>query len=481
MRRTGIFLVVLSLLLLALQAAGLLTQESRPRSGDIDRDRLTAEALDEILRPVFINKMADFYVAGAAIAVVHAGELVYRAGFGDREVFREVPVDADRTIFRIGSVTKVLTGVAIMQLVDQGLLELDADVNDYLTELDVPRAFEEPVRVRHLLTHTAGFDQIGTGRHARSRAEVRPLRDFLAENLVRIRPPDEVSSYDTYAITLAGYLVEQVSGHSYEGYLRKQIFEPLEMHRSIITVPPELQSDVATGYEFRGQWFAQDWEFMNTDPASTVNATVTDMANFAIMMLQGGEFRGRRVLGEASTRAMLTQQYTNHPDQPGYGYTFWEDRTFGVSAWSHGGSMTGYGSFLYLVPEHDLGVFIAYNQESGRLASAVLSKLLSALFPNKVAEPELRERWTRPINLSRFVGSYANSMYNHGDPSRGWRRRPFDLKQKDGALVFQGAPAFAVGPLTFQREDGLLLSFEEHEAGGIRHLFVNQAVYEKLP
>ncbi len=446
-----------------------------------DVDALGQETLDSLLRPVFIDKMADFYVAGAAIAVVHDGEIVYRGGFGDREVYWEVSVDPERTIFRIGSVTKVLTGVAVMQLVDRGLLDLDADVNDYLTELEVPRTFDEPVRVRHLLTHTAGFDQIGTGRRARSRAEVRPLGEFLAENLVRIRPPDEISTYDTYAITLAGYLVEQVSGLSYEEYLRRQIFEPLEMERSNITVPPTLEPDVAVGYEFRGEWFSQRWEYMNTDPASTVNATVVNMANFAIMLLQGGEFRGRRVLSEASARAMLTRQYTNHPEQPGYGYTFFEDRSFGVPGWSHGGSMTGYGSFLWLAPEHDLGVFIAYNQESDRLASVVLSRLVAALFPDRRAEPELRARWTGPLALERFAGRYANSMHNHTNPTVGWRRRPFEIEvTADGGIVFQGAPAYPVGPLSFQREDGQLLTFEEDGTGAVRYLFVNQTVYERL-
>jgi CubicO group peptidase (beta-lactamase class C family) len=477
----SIVCVALSLAPTSLQAIGALPQDQRPDVGESNPVLLEQVALDSIIRPLMIDRMADGYVAGAAVAVVHDGHIVYRGGFGDREVYEEVPVDPDRTIFRIGSITKVLTGVAVMQLVDRALLDLDADVNDYLTEFKIPDDFDEPVRVRHLLTHTAGFDQIGTGRHVRSREAVRPLGDFLAENLVRIRAPEEVSAYDTYAIVLAGYLVEQLSGMPYEEYLRREIFEPLRMHRSGITVPPALQRDVATGYEFRGEWFPQQWEYMNTDPASTVNATVTDMANFAIMLLNGGELDGNHILSEESVGAMLTQQYTNHPDQPGYGLTFWEDRNFGVPAFSHGGSMTGFGAYLYLVPDHDLGIYVAYNQESGNLAGALISRVIGALIPDR-EQPQLRGRLRPTPDLARFTGSYANNVYNHGDPSRGWRRRPFDLEiGEDGALIFEGAPAFAVGPLTFQRDDGLLLTFRENESGGITHLFVNQAVYEKLP
>ena len=464
----------------ALQARGVLTQQTRPAEG-LERSLLNAATLDSIVRPIFIDHMADRYIAGAAISIVHDGRIVYEGGFGRREVFHEIPVDPDRTIWRIGSITKVLTGVAVMQLVDRGLLDLDAPVNDYLTGFQIPDTYDEPVRVRHLLTHTAGFDQIGLERHVSSREEVRPLSEFLEQYLGRIRPPDVISTYDTYGITLAGYLVEKVSGLSYEDYLKRHILEPLDMHRSGILVPPALEGDVATGYGFAGHWEAARWEFMNTDPASTVNSTVTEMARFAIMLLEDGRYDGRRVLSEASARAMLTRQWTNHPDQPGYGYTFWEDRSYGIPAFSHGGSMEGYGSLLYLVPEHDLGVFIAYNQESGSLPNVVLTGLVDALFPGRPDGPELRPRLTEAVDVSRFTGTYANSMHHHTNPAEGWRRQPFELEvDAEGRLVFQGEPAFPVGPLAFQRDDGLLITFRENERGEIVYMFVNQTVYEKL-
>jgi CubicO group peptidase (beta-lactamase class C family) len=450
-------------------------------SVSLNHQLLTQEALDRILRPVIINTMTDRYVAGSAIAVVHDGHLVYRAGFGRREVFKEVPVDAERTIWRIGSITKVLTGVAVMQLVDGGRLDLDADVNTYLSAFKVPATFPDPVRIRHLLTHTAGFDQIGLGRQVARAEEIRPLGDFMRENLIRIRPAGQYTTYDTYAITLLGYLVEQVSGLPFEEYLRRQVFAPLGMTRSGILVPPELKSDVAVGYGFAGKWEAERWEFMNTAPASTVNATVADMANFARMLLDGGRFNGRQVLSERSARAMLTRQFTNHPDQPGYGFTFFEDPTFGIPAFSHGGSMAGFGSFLYLVPEHRLGVFVATNQESGVIAQAAVSALVDALFRGHPPARPMLPRTTGSVPLAKFVGRYANSMYHHTDPTRGWRPAPFELTaDAQGRLVFNGAPAYAVGPLAFQRDDGVLLTFVEDASGAITRFTVNQQVFERL-
>lgn len=456
------------------------TADWPPQPGPPEAGILDSASLDSLLRPLLIDRMTDRYIAGAAIAVVHDGRIVYRGGFGDREVYSEDPVEPESTIFRIGSVTKVLTGIAVLQLVDRGLVDLDANVNVYLDPPLVPDTFEAPVRVRHLLTHTAGFDQIGLDRHAPSREAVRPLEEFLAEYLVRIRPPGVMSTYDTYGITLAGHLVEEVTGLSYEEYLRRHIFEPLGMTRSGITVPSDLQEDVAVGYGFAGSWESEAWEFMNTDPASTVNATVTDMGRLAAMLLQEGTLDGRRVLTRASARAMLTRQFTNHPDQPGYSFTLFEDWDHGVPAFGHGGSMAGYAAHLYLVPEGDVGVFVAYNQESGGLAAAAIDRVVGALWPARPEHRPLREH-REGVDLSRFTGTWANSLHHHGNPETGWRRRPFTLESSGAnALLFQDETAHAVGPLTFQAEDGLLLNFREGREGEVTHLFVKQTVYERL-
>ncbi|HSM35869.1 MAG TPA: serine hydrolase, partial [Longimicrobiales bacterium] len=216
------------------------------------------------------------------------------------------------------------------------------------------------------------------------------------------------------------------------------------------------------------------------DPASTANASAPDMANLAIMLLNEGSFRGRQILDERSARAMLTTQFTNHPDQPGYAFTLWEDRAYGVPAFSHGGSMTGYATFLYLVPDHDLGIFVAYNQESGSLADRVVGTVVDALFPGR-PPPAPRRPLADGVDPSRFEGTYANSGYHHADPQTGWRRQPFEIRgDGEGGLEFQGASARPVGPLAFQRDDGLLLTFLVDDTGAISHLVVNQTVYEKL-
>ncbi len=439
------------------------------------------EHLDAVLAPVFVNKMAGYYVAGATIAVVKDGELVYTRGFGFSDVLSQTPVDPNRTIFRIGSVTKTLTGVALLQLVDRRLIDLDADVNDYLTEFKVGDEFPETVLVKHLLTHTAGFDQLGFDRHALDAKSTMTLGDFLSRDLVRIRPPGMSSCYDTYGITLAGHLVEQVSGLTYEEYLRQHVFTPLSMGRTGIAIQPGMQGDHAIGYGFAGEWAPQRWEYMNTDPASTVNSTAVDMANYMLMLLDDGKFNDRQILSSEMTRAMLAQQHTNHPDLIGHSYTLWEDRTYGLQAFSHGGSMNGFGCILYLAPEENLGVFIACNQESGRLEHAVLSALIQHYFSKHENTARPRPA-VRGQETDRVIGTYAHNMYNHTRPSfGGWWMRPTEVERSGRAeIIVHGQTARQVAPLTFQRPDGSLVIFRRNDRGVISEMLIDQRVYERL-
>ena len=369
----------------------------------------------------------------------------------------------------------------MLQLVDQGKVNLNADVKTYLSDVRIENRFSKAVTVRDLLTHTASFDQFGYGRHVSKREDEKSLGDFLKNDLTVIREPGNLSCYDTYGITLAGHLVEKLTGLTYEEYLTKHVFDPLEMHRSNIYPHKSLARDTAIGYGFTGSWNAERWEFMNTAPASTVNSTVTDMSRYMIMLLNGGEFDGKRLLSEKLTRAMLKRQHTNDPRLAGFGYTFWEDTGFGITAFSHGGSMTGFGSLLYLVPEENFGVYIAYNQESSRLANVVVKTLVDKYFTNLKIQ-----RKTKPkidLDVEQFTGTYANNLYNQSRPDRGgWQMRTTKVEttDKSGEVKFRGAIWNAVEPTVFQRKDGELLVFRKDRDGKITHMLLRQEVYEKL-
>lgn len=449
--------------------------------------KIDTRDLQAFLDPIFAEEMEKEHLPGAVFVLVKDGKILFAKGYGVADVEKQTPVTPDKTIFRIGSITKVFTAMAIAQLADRKKLDLNDDVNKYLVNPKVEDKYGEPVGVRHLLTHTAGFDQIGTGRQAPNPQSRRTLGEFLNGQLIRVRPPGQVSCYDTYGITLAGYLVERVSGLSYADYLRKNIFEPLRMTRASVEVTDALKSDLAVGYGFRdGKYFPQRYEYYVTMPASSIDATAMDMAQFMIAILgDGGAGRGR-FLSRAMARQIKQPQFTNHEGFPGFAYGFWEDIRYGQRAIYHGGAMLGYLSHMYLLPERNLGFFIAYNrdEEAGggpaRLRDTVTAKLMGKLFPSPDPTPP---KMALAIDVERFAGSYTNNIYCHTCfDGEGWGWSVFPIRAAGkGVLEFFGARWLAVAPSIFQNESGRSrVAFREDKSGQITHMVFNNMVFDRL-
>src|SRR5688572_7083285 len=231
-------------------------------------------------------RMRDERIPGAGFVFVQNGRVTVIRGYGLANVAQQRRVLPESTIWRVGSISKVFTATAVMQLVDRGTVKLDAPIETYLRRVAIPRTYPDPVTVRQLLNHTAGFDEVRPGTQALTRDGLLPLDQFLNERLVRVRPPGRTTAYSTYGITLAGEMLEEVSGLTYETFLRRHIWEPLGMRRSGIDVPTTLQGDVAVGYEIRGDSLVpQPWEWYHTAPASSINSTVADMGHFLIAHL----------------------------------------------------------------------------------------------------------------------------------------------------------------------------------------------------
>jgi CubicO group peptidase (beta-lactamase class C family) len=228
-------------------------------------------------------RMASDRIPGAGFVLVQNGRVLLIRGYGFADVAQQRPVIPESTIWRVGSISKVFTATAVMQLVDRGAVKLDAPIETYVRRVAVPRTYPEPVAVRQLLNHTAGFDEVSPGRQAPTRAGLLPLDQFLNGRLVRVRPPGGTTAYSTYGITLAGEMIEEISGMTFENFLQRNIWEPLGMGRSGIDVAASFQGDVAMGYEIRGDSLvAQPWEWYHTAPASSINATIADMGRFLI-------------------------------------------------------------------------------------------------------------------------------------------------------------------------------------------------------
>jgi CubicO group peptidase (beta-lactamase class C family) len=442
-----------------------------------------AKELEAFLDPIFAEQMAKLHIPGAVISVVKDGKTIFTKGYGVTDIERRTPVVPDKTIFRIGSITKVFTALAVMQMADRGKINLHDDVNKYLTGVKVPNTFAQPITFAHLLTHSSGLDEISPGRRTSDESKVVPLGEFLKTRIMRRAPPGEVISYSPYNPALAALVVEQITGTPFKVYLQKNVFEPLGMNRTSITaVKPEYKADLATGYEYAENKHQQlPFQWFHTYPASDINSTATDMARFMIANLQGGVLDGKRILSARTAREMQTSQFRIHPRVPGWAYGFYEWTQNDLRLVGHGGSMDdGYSALMTLVPEKNFGIFVACNTESGAsvLAEELKDALLDRYFPMP-RKPEVPQTKNPPPDaLKKFAGKYRPIIYCHScPPNTSYLPEPFEVKVTDDGLlsVFNGRWK-QIEPLLFIRADGrlagrTLLGFKENKQGEIAYMF----------
>ena len=417
---------------------------------------------------VMTREMKRQSIPGAAVVFVRDGRVVYAKGYGFADVATGRPVDAE-TIWRIGSITKTFTAVAVMQLADKSAIDLRTDANVYLRQLKIPDTYPLPVSVRDLVTHTSGFDEIRPGTQAASRDEVLPLDDFLRSRLVRIRPAGDSIAYTTYGVTLAGKLIEDVSGQDYESYLRQHIWTPLGMDDTSIHIPPGKEGRVAIGYELeKGAPVAQAWEWYHTVPASSINATIGDMARYMTALLEDSA-----LLSSRSRAEVLRQQVTMHPRLPGVTVGFFEDFLGELRLVEHGGNMAGLSALMILIPEHRAGLFIVNHLEGSNLRDNVKQEILEHLFPqarNRKAVPTPPADFESRAKL--FAGRYVPTW---GCRTCNPRTTPFilEIKAEPDAIRLSGRRWIEVEPLLFVREDGTgYVSFKTDPTGKIVQMHV---------
>ncbi len=332
-------------------------------------------------------------VAGATFVLVNDGAILLAKGYGYTDVKTRKPVIAEETLFRPGSVSKLFVWTAVMQLYEQGKLDLDADVNTYLQKFQIPATFPEPITLSHLMAHTAGFEEVLKNMAARTPNELIPLEEYLAANIPeRVYPPGKIAAYSNYGTALAGYIVEVVSRIPFEIFVEERIFRPLGMTMSTFRepLPPELEGFMSTGYSVKeGVLKAEDFELINgMYPAGSMSTTATDMAKFMIAHLQNGRFGEARVLQEETARRMHAQLFSHAPGLDGNAHGFWEKRLNGLRMIEHGGDTIYFHSQLVLIPEQNLGMFVSLNTATARPVSDLRGRLLESLLDRYFPVPD---------------------------------------------------------------------------------------------
>ncbi|GAA0458776.1 FmtA-like protein [Actinoplanes capillaceus] len=315
------------------------------------------------------NRLTAARVPGAAVSVAAGGATAFAKGYGMADTERAVPFDASRSLVRIASISKLFTWTAVMQQVEAGRLDLDADVNRYLTGFQVPGAYDQPVTLRHLMSHTAGFEDVITGTGARDAADVPPLGRYLADHMpARIRPPGEVSAYSNYGAALAGHIVSEVSGERYDQYVQRHLLDPLGMARSTAAepVPAALAPDLARSYDTDlTPPKVYPFTFDRMPPDGSITTTAADMAAFMNAHLHEGRSGAGRILTPQTTARMHQRSFTADPRVDGYAHGFKERTVNGHRVLMHDGGWEGFTSIMMLVPDCDLGLFLTMNSLSG--------------------------------------------------------------------------------------------------------------------
>jgi len=430
--------------------------------------RIDSAQLARLVDSAMLAGMARESIPGAAFVLVRKDRVILANGYGKADVRSGRAWDAARTIFPIASVTKVFTATAVMQLADQGRIDLNADINRYLTSLRVPQTYAAPVTAAHLLSHTAGFDEI-PGRQVRSRRELMPIGQFLRKRLVRIHPPGRITSYSTYGMALAGLLVEDVSGMPYVEYLRRYIWQPLGMIRTSVT-PPEAPETLATAYEWQSDSLtAIPYEVYQTPSASSILSTAEDMGHFLIAHLQNGRYGAGRILSDSTARRMHRRYATMHPLTPGWTLGFQENEVNGRHLIEHGGDIGGFSALLSLLPEDELGFFVVHHLEGKNLRFDLRQLILDRIYPAVPPPKPPGPTATDAGRLRRFAGKYRASIYCHSCRDGGPNVQEFEVTaNQDGTVSIWGERWTQVGPLYFASADGRKhLGFAEDQAGRI--------------
>ena len=368
------------------------------------------------------------HIVGATVAIVQDGEILLKKGYGAASLSPWRPVDPDRTLFRLGSVSKTFTWLTVMKEAEAGRLRLDAPINLFLPEGVQVRdqGYASPVTLRSLMSHSGGFEDRALGHlFERNPDRVRSLEDYLRqERPRRVRPVGSISSYSNYGVALAGEAAAWVSGKTFERLAEESLFEPMGMSRTTFReprparpglpapMPPHLSADLSEGFSWTGSGYAREpFEYIGQiAPAGSASSTAGDMARYMITLLNAGQVGEGRIFGDSTARALQQPLRRTPPGVNGWPHGFISyPLPWNLSGLGHDGATLTFMSNMTLAPELRLGVFVSTNTNTGhalteRLASRIVERLSGrpAAWP-RPASPEL---WAvRSLYEGRYLGS----------------------------------------------------------------------------
>jgi CubicO group peptidase (beta-lactamase class C family) len=431
--------------------------------------------------------MRDKHIAGVTVSVVKDGALFFAKGYGYADVEKQKPVDPEKSLFRIGSISKLFTWTSVMQLKERGKLDLTKDINEYL-DFKIPATYPEPITLTDVMTHTPGLEEDGRDLFTEDSAHITPMSKWLPAHMpARVRPPNTFASYSNWATATAGYIVERVGGEkTWDDYIEKNLLQPLDMTQtsSRQPLPARLEPDMSGGYQWKdGRFEAHKFEIVTgAAPAGSFSASATDMAKFMVAHLNDGAYGNNRILSEAAAQLMHSRVRGHDPRIPGFAYGFYEQSSHGLRIFGHGGDTQWFHSDLNLIPSEKLGIFMSTNTNTGSAISfePFLIAFLDHYYPEHLAvikpTPEAKQ------GAKRYAGEYLFNRMNFSTYQKALGlASPLPVKANDdGSLLvetpFGALRLVSVDSLLFRDvNSGTLVAFRADERGNITHGFLASA------
>ncbi|MDR0764096.1 MAG: beta-lactamase family protein [Synergistaceae bacterium] len=351
-------------------------------------------------------------IPGMVFAAVQNGEILYLKGYGVSDIASDSPVDPEKTLFRAGAVTQPVTAAAVMQLAERGRVGLDEDVNIFLRGWKLRNRFNEPVTPRRLMTHTSGLDCMKLETAAATSADERAYASRLPRTM-----PSVVSEPGAYyrasgmGYALLGSIIERYSRMNFDAAIKRYIFRPLGMDKSVFYLTPDDAENLAAGYDSRGA--EVPYEYRLDPPAVGMCTTGRDMARFMIAQLSVGAAGRSRILGALHSGSMMNRHFSPHGMINGAGLGYLEHTSAGRGTLQRRGEMPGFSSFMMLVPEVNFGFFFAANESGidfgGKLGEALAERFFPA--PAGRNAPPAARRGVFPAD--------SRGYYRTNDISRG--------------------------------------------------------------
>ncbi len=411
-KKTAIRQIIIIILIMISLHCNLISVFATSAIGGADFERATDAYMEKIL--------SEYHVAGASVAAVKDGEILFSKGYGYADIENNIPVDGDTTAFQIASVTKLFTATAVMQMVEQGKLDLDSDINYYLRAFQIDNSFQTPVTLRHLLTHTSGLDD-RTPLYVQSEGDIlfddiEPLEHTLIKHLPPVtREPGSYCQYSVMGMALAGYLVEEASGVPFDQYVSQNILEPLDMEYSSYGLTETILPYASMSYKYaKGEFIQGGYTLNSNHPSGAILASAGDMAKFMLAHLNG---KGM-ILSPANLTAMHAHQFPPDERLTGYSLGFYETIRNGRRTIEHGGYLPRFSSKLTLLPEQNIGMFVALNTdspESGKVCNEYVD-LFYEHFIGNVSGSETAAPFD--LDADAISGLYNLEGYGLKDPTK---------------------------------------------------------------